>query len=112
LRSADAGEPPPESRGWYILARFRERKIEVPVNGPSQQSGHIEAQERGFYMAIGTYFAGNGMSAEKYDECIRLLKKAGAGIGERGGVPGAGDGVRKRERCAGVGEYWKRRRCG
>ena len=30
-------------------------------------------------MAIGIYFSGNGMSAEKYDECIKLLKKAGAG---------------------------------
>jgi hypothetical protein len=30
-------------------------------------------------MAIGIYFAPAAMSAEKYDECIRLLKKAGAG---------------------------------
>ena len=30
-------------------------------------------------MAIGFYFSDNGMSAEKYDECIKLLKKAGAG---------------------------------
>ncbi len=30
-------------------------------------------------MAIGVYFSGNGMSAAKYDECIKLLKKAGAG---------------------------------
>ena len=30
-------------------------------------------------MAIGIYFSGNGMSAAKYDECIKLLKKAGAG---------------------------------
>ncbi|MEZ5404405.1 MAG: hypothetical protein R2729_32295 [Bryobacteraceae bacterium] len=30
-------------------------------------------------MAIGVYFAANGMSAAKYDECIKLLKKAGAG---------------------------------
>ena len=29
-------------------------------------------------MAIGIYFSGNGMSAAKYDECIKLLKKAGA----------------------------------
>ena len=30
-------------------------------------------------MAIGIYFSGNGMPAAKYDECIKLLKKAGAG---------------------------------
>src|ERR1051325_6230061 len=30
-------------------------------------------------MAIGIYFSGTGMSAAKYDECIKLLKKAGAG---------------------------------
>jgi len=30
-------------------------------------------------MAIGIYFAPGAMSAEKYNECIRLLKKAGAG---------------------------------
>ena len=30
-------------------------------------------------MAIGIYFSNNGMSAEKYDECIKSLKKAGAG---------------------------------
>ena len=30
-------------------------------------------------MAIGIYFAPAAMSAKKYDECIRLLRKAGAG---------------------------------
>lgn len=30
-------------------------------------------------MAIGIYFAPSGMTAEKYDECVKLLKKAGAG---------------------------------
>src|SRR5689334_23429845 len=30
-------------------------------------------------MAIGVYFAPAAMSAEQYDECIKLLKKAGAG---------------------------------
>jgi len=30
-------------------------------------------------MAIGLYFAPAAMSAAKYDECIKLLKKAGAG---------------------------------
>ena len=30
-------------------------------------------------MAIGIYFAPSAMSAEKYDECITLLRKAGAG---------------------------------
>ena len=30
-------------------------------------------------MAIGIYFAPVGMSAEKYDECIKALRKAGAG---------------------------------
>lgn len=28
-------------------------------------------------MAIGIYFAQSGLSAEKYDECIKRLKKAG-----------------------------------
>jgi len=30
-------------------------------------------------MAIGVYFAPAAMTAEKYDECIKRLKKAGAG---------------------------------
>ena len=30
-------------------------------------------------MAIGIYFSAAGMSTAKYDECIKLLKKAGAG---------------------------------
>ena len=30
-------------------------------------------------MAIGVYFAPGAMSAEKYDECIKVLRKAGAG---------------------------------
>ena len=30
-------------------------------------------------MALGFYFAPAAMTAEKYDECIKLLKKAGAG---------------------------------
>src|SRR5436190_12218957 len=30
-------------------------------------------------MAIGIYFSSSAMTAEKYDECIKLLKKAGAG---------------------------------
>ena len=30
-------------------------------------------------MAIGIYFSNNGMSAAQYDECIKLLKKTGAG---------------------------------
>ena len=30
-------------------------------------------------MAIGMYFSPAALSAEKYDECIKLLKKAGAG---------------------------------
>ncbi len=30
-------------------------------------------------MAIGVYFAPGAMTAEKYDECIKLLRKAGAG---------------------------------
>jgi hypothetical protein len=30
-------------------------------------------------MAIGIYFAPTTMTAEKYDECIKLLKKAGVG---------------------------------
>src|ERR1700704_1278823 len=31
------------------------------------------------FMAIGIYFSPAAMSAAKYDECIKLLKKAGAG---------------------------------
>jgi hypothetical protein len=30
-------------------------------------------------MAIGIYFSNNGMSATKYGDCIKQLKKAGAG---------------------------------
>lgn len=30
-------------------------------------------------MAIGLYFAPPAMTSEKYDECIKLLRKAGAG---------------------------------
>jgi hypothetical protein len=30
-------------------------------------------------MAIGVYFGNTGLNAEKYAECTRLLKKAGAG---------------------------------
>ena len=30
-------------------------------------------------MALGFHFAPTGMTAEKYDECIKRLKKAGAG---------------------------------
>ena len=30
-------------------------------------------------MAIGVYFSQAGMTAAKYDECIKLLKKAGLG---------------------------------
>lgn len=30
-------------------------------------------------MAIGIYFAPAAMSSDKYDECIKLLRKAGAG---------------------------------
>src|SRR6185503_21122425 len=30
-------------------------------------------------MAIGSYFSPAAMSAAKYDECIKLLRKAGAG---------------------------------
>ena len=30
-------------------------------------------------MAIGVYFSPSGMSAAQYDECINLLRKAGAG---------------------------------
>lgn len=30
-------------------------------------------------MAIGIYFAPGALSAEKYNECIKLLRKAGAG---------------------------------
>jgi hypothetical protein len=30
-------------------------------------------------MAIGVYFANTGLNAEKYAECLKLLKKGGAG---------------------------------
>ena len=45
----------------------------------SRQSGGVESQERVVFMAIGMYFSPAALSAEKYDECIKLLKKAGAG---------------------------------
>jgi len=35
--------------------------------------------KKAVFMAIGIYFSPAAMSAEKYDECIKLLKKAGAG---------------------------------
>jgi len=35
--------------------------------------------KKAVFMAIGIYFSTAAMSAEKYDECIKLLKKAGAG---------------------------------
>jgi hypothetical protein len=43
-------------------------------------SGGLEARKKGWLsMAIGVYFAPPAMSAAQYDECIKLLKKAGAG---------------------------------
>jgi hypothetical protein len=45
-----------------------------------RHSGGIESQDGGYLlMAIGIYFSPAAMSAAKYDECIKLLKKAGAG---------------------------------
>jgi len=42
--------------------------------------GGLESGEKGWLsMAIGVYFAPAAMSAAQYDECIKLLKKAGAG---------------------------------
>ena len=42
--------------------------------------GGLESREKGWLsMAIGVYFAPAAMSAAQYDECIKLLKKAGAG---------------------------------
>ena len=49
------------------------------------QSGHpagpvvLERKKEANVMAIGIYFSPAAMSAVKYDECIKLLKKAGAG---------------------------------
>jgi hypothetical protein len=37
------------------------------------------AKKEAGVMAIGIYFSPAAMTAEKYDECIKLLKKAGAG---------------------------------
>jgi hypothetical protein len=39
----------------------------------------LSHKKEAVFMAIGIYFSGNGMSAAKYDDCIKLLKKAGAG---------------------------------
>jgi hypothetical protein len=44
----------------------------------SRQSGGVYKKEADV-MAIGIYFSGKGMSASKYGECVKLLKKAGAG---------------------------------
>jgi hypothetical protein len=49
------------------------------MNRITRRSGGVESQERGVVMAIGIYFSPAAFSAVKYDECIRLLKKAGAG---------------------------------
>ena len=45
----------------------------------TRESGGVESQERVVFMAIGMYFSPAALAAEKYDECIKLLKKAGAG---------------------------------
>ena len=43
-------------------------------------SGDSPLHEEGWVnMAIGVYFSPAAMSAAQYDECIRLLRKAGAG---------------------------------
>jgi hypothetical protein len=50
------------------------------MNKATRQSGGSESQERKrVFMAIGIYFSPAALQAEKYDEGIRLLKKAGAG---------------------------------
>jgi hypothetical protein len=49
------------------------------MNRATRQSGGVESQERLVFMAIGIYFSPAAMSAAKYDECIKLLRKAGAG---------------------------------
>ena len=42
--------------------------------------GGVEASKRRLvFMAIGVYYSPAALSAAQYDECIKLLKKAGAG---------------------------------
>jgi hypothetical protein len=45
----------------------------------ARQTGGVDSQRKRCFMAIGVYFAAAAMSAAKYDECIKALKKAGAG---------------------------------
>lgn len=47
----------------------------------SRETGRVgrESKKELCVMAIGVYFAPGAMSAEQYGECIRLLRKAGAG---------------------------------
>src|ERR671913_554302 len=48
--------------------------------GPPASPAVLSRKEGGIvFMAIGIYFSPAALSAEKYDECIKLLKKAGAG---------------------------------
>src|SRR5215469_18725974 len=50
------------------------------MNRTTRHLRRLESQEkRRMFMAIGIYFSPAAMSATKYDECIKLLKKAGAG---------------------------------
>ena len=50
------------------------------MNRTTRQSGGVEShKKKAVFMAIGIYFSPAAMSAEKYDECIKLLRKAGAG---------------------------------
>ena len=59
-------------------------------------------------MAIGVYFAPPAMSAAQYDECITLLRKAGAGNPSGRSVPrvvrleGQAHGVRRLDITGGV----------
>ena len=39
----------------------------------------VLSRKKEVFMAIGIYFSPAALSAAKYDECIKLLKKAGAG---------------------------------
>ena len=49
------------------------------ITGPPASPAVLSRKKEDGAMAIGIYFSPPAMSAAKYDECIRLLKKAGAG---------------------------------
>ena len=46
---------------------------------PPASPAVVSLKKEVVFMAIGIYFSPAAMSAAKYDECIKLLRKAGAG---------------------------------